>query len=119
MTTNAINLSSLKCNNLNANKSVTTSASRIAAVANAMLHPIAWLCTTKPVRTLCEMYSGLLEERVTPLFTVHATIAQVAAFATIMPAELDVLPRLLCLAGFGLSLYKSKQAYLAGKPDCK
>lgn len=65
---------------------------------------------TRPFRTLSEMYSGLMEEYISPRLTFHLVSVQVAAFLTIMPAEMPMIVRVLCLAWGVASAYLAKLA---------
>lgn len=73
--------------------------------------PVQIIANTKPIRTLSEMYSGLMEEYVSPRFTLHLVNVQMAAFFTIMPAEVNLFIRILCLLWFATSLCLAKRAY--------
>ena len=69
------------------------------------------LASLKPIRTLAEMYSGLMEEEISPRLTLHLLNVQLAAFFTIMPAELLVFTRILCLVWFVASISLAKNEY--------
>lgn len=73
--------------------------------------PTAWASQTTFISTLAELYSGLLEEKVSPRFTLHFVIAQVAAFFTIMPAEMSLLCRFACFAWLIVSTIFAIRAY--------
>lgn len=73
--------------------------------------PVELIANTKPIRTLSEMYSGLMEEYISPRFTLHLINVQMAAFFTIMPAEVSLFIRILCLLWFATSLCLAKRAY--------
>lgn len=69
------------------------------------------IANLKPIRLLAEMYSGLMEETITPRFTLHLLNVQAAAFMTIMPVDLPVLTHVLCLFWFVTSICLAKRAY--------
>lgn len=105
--TTGISLNSNKTNVLN-NLSALCPKGSLATFLN---DPIEWLANTTAIRTLAAMYSGLMEEEITPTFTLHLVNVQLAAFATVMPAEISLGARLASLAWFGLSLCMAKRAY--------
>lgn len=69
------------------------------------------LANTKAIRTLAEMYSGLMEETITPRFTLHLLNVQIAAFFTIIPVEFYLFTRILCLCWFISSTCLAARAY--------
>lgn len=87
-----------------------TSNSTFAGTDNGF-DPVELIANTKPIRTLSEMYSGLMEEYISPRFTLHLINVQMAAFFTIMPAEVSLFMRILCLLWLGTSLCLAKRAY--------
>lgn len=91
------------------NMNLRTSVNSTSGIDN--FDPIQLIADTKPVRTLSEMYSGLMEEYISPRFTLHLVNVQVAAFFTIMPAEVSLFIRILCLLWFATSLCLAKRAY--------
>lgn len=74
-------------------------------------HPYEWAMQTTVITTLAELYSGLLEEKVSPRFTLYFVIAQVAAFFTIMPAGMSLLCRLACFGWLLASTVRCMRAY--------
>lgn len=125
MMTNSISLASAttsrtKCNSsvqiptfrISALPRLTSFASKMARAFQGLLNdPIEWVADTKIIRTLTDMYSGLLEERISRVLTLHLVNVQLALFATVMPAELPVATRLACLAWFAFSLCGAKREY--------
>lgn len=73
--------------------------------------PIDLVANTRVIRTISEMYSGLMEETISPRLTLHLIGVQVAAFFTIMPAEMPVFTRIACLAWLATSVGLAKHEY--------
>lgn len=72
---------------------------------------IGFIANMALIRTIAAMYSGLMEEEITPRFTLHLINVQVAGFFTIMPAELLSFARILCLLWLVCSVCLAKRAY--------
>lgn len=102
MMTNNISLSTSKIafNAANAKNNNFTPVDIIDTIANSC-----------PIRTLAAMYSGLMEETISPRLTLHLVCVQVAAFFTIMPAEMTLFTRLACLAWLITSVCLAKREY--------
>lgn len=86
-------------------------ADSAAQTASDTFDIIDLIANLKPIRVLSEMYSGLMEETITPRFTLHLLNVQVAAFMAIMPADLPVFTHVLCILWFVMSLCLAKHAY--------
>lgn len=99
--TNNISISSSKIafNAVN-DKNNRTSFDIIDAIAN-----------TSIICTLAAMYSGLMEETISPRLTLHLVGVQVAAFFTIMPTEMALFTRVACLAWLITSVCLAKHEY--------
>lgn len=110
MMTNSISLRTSNSNavSFNAAPSALGKASKSAPEA---LDIIDFVANLKPIRVLAEMYSGLMEENITPRFTLHLLNVQAAAFMVIMPVDLPVFTHILCLLWFVMSICLAKHAY--------
>lgn len=58
----------------------------------------------KPFELLCDYYSYALERKVGMREALHLTNAQLAFFATFLPADAPLLFRVVCLVWFGLAV---------------
>lgn len=96
---------------LSLSNTATSATSSVSTLPLFLNDPIEWLSSTKAIRTLTAMYSGLLEEQITSRFTLHLLNVQFAAFALLMPAEISLLARVACLVWFALGLCMAKRAY--------
>lgn len=75
------------------------------ACASALgLFVLSRLTQARAVRRLSSVYSTLLEERVTPLRTLHLLHAQLAITTLVMPADLPLAARLVSLLWSALAL---------------
>lgn len=108
MMTNSISLSSLNSCPVSNRQ---YRAARPARPAFAIPSIVEWMTSLKCVRVLAEMYSGLMEETITPLFTLHLLHVQLAVFANVMPVGMDFLLRLALLLWLGTSLALARRAY--------
>lgn len=112
MMTNGISLSNLNNSNLNSNRTMmnmTNIQQKMTAVTSASL--VDRLAELQCVRSLAEMYSGLMEETITPHFTLHLIHAQVATFAAIAPFDMPILARLATMVWMGAALFITAKAY--------
>lgn len=106
MTTNSLSIN----NNLKSDNRIANFASK-CDLSLLLNDPIEWFASTRLILTLTEIYSALLEEEITPQFTLHLVNTQFALFFTVMPADISLFGRLACLAWFALSLCLAKRAY--------
>lgn len=105
MMTNSLTLSNLN--------SCSVSNSQLRAARPALTIPslVVWLSSLKCIRVLAEMYSGLMEETITPQFTLHLLHVQFAVLVNVVPVGMDFVLRLALLLWLGTSLALARRAY--------
>ncbi len=113
--TNSISLSTSNNSSVTFNSVSNVLDKRRAASASqsapASFDIVDLVANLKPIRVLAEMYSGLMEETITPRFTLHLLNVQAAAFMVIMPVDLPIFTHVLCLLWFVMSICLAKHAY--------
>lgn len=87
------------------------SASRTMGNASSAFDLVGWLASTRPIVVLSEMVSGVMEETISPRFTLHLLNVQIAGFFALVPAGVDIFLRIICLIWFVTSLCLAKRAY--------
>lgn len=114
--TNSISLSTSNSNAVSFSSASSALAKPRAAAAShaapAAFDVIDLVASVKPIRVLAAMYSGLMEETITPRFTLHLLNVQVAAFMVIMPVDLPTFTHVLCLLWLVMSICLARHAYI-------
>lgn len=96
---------------LSTSSTLTNATDARHAIRDHSFDPIDLIANTRPIVTLSEMYSGLMEETVSPRLTLYLISVQVAAFFVIMPAEMPIFTRIACFAWLIASGVLAKQEY--------
>ena len=86
-------------------------ASRTMSSVPAAFDLVGWLASTRAIVVLSEMVSGIMEETITPRFTLHLLNVQLSGFIALIPADVDLFLRVICLLWFVTSLCLAKRAY--------
>lgn len=110
MMTNSISLTEQKNSLVNRINVMNSSASAMGNV-RASFDFVEWLASTRPIVVLSEMVSGLMEETISPRFTLHLLNVQLSGFMAVIPAGVDIFFRIICLLWFVTSLCLAKRAY--------
>lgn len=82
-----------------------------AAESGMTFDVIGWLASAKWVVALAAIFSGIMEEEITPRFTLHILNVQLAGFFALCSAGAGFLLLLVCMAWFATSLCLAKRAY--------
>lgn len=108
MMTNNISLSNQKNSlvNLSASKS-----SRRVSGSSVSLDLVGWLASLKWVVQLAALYSAVMEEEITPRFTLHLLNVQAAGFFMLCSSCAGIVISALCLLWFITSISLAKRAY--------
>ena len=101
---------SLTLSNLNS-CTVSNSQLRAARRAFTLSSIVGWMASFSAIRALAEMYSGLMEETITPQFTLHLLHVQLAVFVNVVPVGMPLLLRFALLLWLGASLALARRAY--------
>lgn len=110
MMTNSLSLA--EQNNTLVNRlNVVNNASGTMDTPPAAFDFVGWLASTRAIVVLSEMFSGVMEETITPRFTLHLINVQLSAFVALIPADVDIFLRIICLLWFVTSLCLAKRAY--------
>lgn len=110
MMTNSISLA--EQNNTLVNRvNIANRPSRTMDTTPAAFDFVGWLASTRAIVILSEMVSGIMEETITPRFTLHLLNVQLSGFVALIPADVDIFLRIICLLWFVTSLCLAKRAY--------
>lgn len=110
MMTNSISLAEQNTPIVNS-VNVVKSASRTVDSVPAAFDLVSWLASTRAIVVLSEMVSGIMEETITPRFTLHLLNVQLSGFVALIPTDVDIFLRIICLLWFVTSLCLAKRAY--------
>lgn len=110
MMTNSISLAEQNTPIVNS-VNVVKSASRTMGSVPAAFDLVGWLASTRAIVVLSEMVSGIMEETITPRFTLHLLNVQLSGFIALIPADVDLFLRVICMLWFVTSLCLAKRAY--------
>lgn len=112
MMTNSLSLAEQNSTFANSVKVVNT-ASRAIGNGAAAFDLVGWLASLRVIVALSAIVSGIMEENITPRFTLHLINVQLAGCVALFPADVDVCLRVICILWFATSLCLAKRAYNA------
>lgn len=72
---------------------------------------IGWLASAKWIVALAAIFSAVMEEEITPRFTLHLLNVQLAGFVLLCTGGVGIVLQAVCLAWFATSLCLAKRAY--------
>lgn len=110
MMTNSISLAEQKKNIVSSVK-IANNASRAMSSALSSFDLVGWLASTRAIVALSEMVSDVMEESISPRFTLHLLNAQLSGIIMLTLADVDIFVRIISLLWFVTSLYMAKRAY--------